>query len=100
VSARTREFGIQLALGAAPRRLMTRVLREGAVIAAAGIVIGVLVGLALMRFAGALFGVIQMPNVLPIAGAATLLVTAAILASLLPAARASRVDPMEVLRSE
>jgi predicted permease len=100
VSARTREFGIRLALGAAPRRLMTRVLREGAVIAAAGIVIGVLVGLALMRFAGALFGVIQMPNVLPIAGAATLLVTAAILASLLPAARASRVDPMEVLRSE
>jgi ABC-type lipoprotein release transport system permease subunit len=41
-----------------------------------------------------------MPGVLPIALAATLLVVAAILASLLPAARASRVDVMEVLRSE
>ncbi len=41
-----------------------------------------------------------MPGVLPIAGAAAVLVTAAILASLLPAARAARVDVMEVLRSE
>jgi ABC-type lipoprotein release transport system permease subunit len=41
-----------------------------------------------------------MPDVLPIAGAAAILVTAAILASLLPAARASRVDVMEVRRSE
>ena len=41
-----------------------------------------------------------MPGVLPIAGAAALLLPAAILASLLPAVRASRVDVMEVLRSE
>ncbi len=100
VSARTREFGIRLALGAAPRRLMTRVLKEGGVIAAAGIVVGALIGIALTRFAGAMFGAVQMPGVLPIAGAAALLVTAAILASLLPAVRASRVDVMEVLRSE
>jgi predicted permease len=100
VSARTREFGIRLALGAAPRRLLTRILGEGAVIAALGIIVGALVGIALAQFATALFGVIRMPGVLPIAGAATLLVTAAILASLLPAARASRVDVMQVLRSE
>jgi ABC-type lipoprotein release transport system permease subunit len=41
-----------------------------------------------------------MPGVLPIAGAATVLAAAAVLASLLPAARASRVDVMEALRSE
>ena len=100
VSARTREFGIRLAVGAPPRQLLTRVLGEGAVIAAAGIIVGALGGIVLMRFASALFGAIQMPGVLPIALAALLLTIAAILASLLPAARASRVDVMQVLRSE
>jgi putative ABC transport system permease protein len=100
VSARTREFGIRLALGSDPRRLLTRVLGEGAVIAAAGIVAGALGGIALTRLASGFFGVVRMPGVLPIAGAATLLVTAAILASLLPAARASRVDALQALRSE
>jgi predicted permease len=100
VSARTREFGIRLALGSAPRRVVTTVLGEGAVIAAAGIVAGGLAGIALTRFASGLFGVVRMPGMLPIAGAATLLVAAAILASLLPAARASRVDVIQALRSE
>ena len=100
VSARTREFGIRLAIGSAPRHLLARVLGEGAVIAAAGIIAGALGGLALTRFAMGLFGVVRMPGVLPIAGAATLLVIAAILASLLPAARASRVDALQALRSD
>jgi predicted permease len=100
VSARTREFGIRLAIGSAPRELLASVLGEGALIAGAGIVTGALGGLLLARFAGTLFGAAQMPGLLPIAGAATLLVTAAILASLLPAARASRVDVVEALRSE
>jgi predicted permease len=100
VSARTREFGIRLAVGCVPRRLLVHVLGEGAVIAAAGIIAGALAGLVLTRFAGGLFGVVRMPGVLPVAGAATLLVTAAILASLLPAVRASRVDVMQALRSE
>jgi len=100
VSARTREFGIRLAVGYEPRRLLVRVLGEGAVIAAAGIIAGALAGIVLTRVASGLFGVVRMPGVLPIAGAATLLVTAAILASLVPAARASRVDVMQALRSE
>jgi len=100
VSARTREFGIRLAIGSAPRHLLARVLGEGAVIAAAGIVAGALGGVALTQFASALFDAVRMPGLLPIAGAATLLVTAATLASLLPAARASRVDVVQALRSE
>ena len=100
VSARTREFGIRLAVGSAPRDLLTRVLGEGALIAAAGIVAGAFAGLVLMPIASGLFGVVRMPGVLSIAGAAALLVAAAILASLLPAARASRVDVLQALRSE
>ncbi len=100
VSTRMREFGIRLAVGSDPRRLLARVLGEGAVIAVAGIIAGALGGLALTEVASGLFGAVRMPGVLPIAGAATLLVIAAILASLLPAARASRVDVMQALRSE
>jgi putative ABC transport system permease protein len=100
VSARTREFGVRLAIGSAPRRLLTGVLREGAVIAVSGIVAGVIGGLALARVVGSFIEDVRTPGALPIVGAAVLLVTAAILASLLPAARAARVDVMQALRSD
>jgi len=100
VSARTREFGIRLAIGSAPRHLLTRVLGEGAVIAITGIVTGALGGYLLTRFAGSYLQEIRVPGALPIAGAAALLIAAAILASLMPASRASRVDVLQALRSE
>jgi len=100
VSARTREFGIRLAIGSAPRHLLTRVLSEGAVIAAAGIAVGAIGGLLLARLVSGYVTAVQIPGVLPIGGAAALLVAAAILASLLPAARASRVDVIQALRAE
>jgi putative ABC transport system permease protein len=100
VSARTREFGIRLAIGSAPRHLLTRVLGEGAVIAGAGIVAGAAGGALLARFAGSYLQEVQIPGAVPIAGAAAVLVAAAILASLMPAARAARVDVIQALRSE
>jgi putative ABC transport system permease protein len=100
VSARTREFGIRLAIGSAPRHLLTRVLSEGAVIAAAGIVAGVIGGALLARFIGAYIPEVRVPGAAPIAGAALILVGAAVLASLMPAARASRVDVIQALKSE
>jgi predicted permease len=100
VSARTREFGIRLAIGSAPRHLLTRVLGEGAIIAIAGIVTGAAAGYLLARFAGSYMQAIRIPGALPVIGAAMLLVTAAILASLMPASRASRVDVIQALRSE
>jgi putative ABC transport system permease protein len=100
VSARTREFGIRLAIGSEPKDLLTRVLGEGAVIAAAGVVAGAVAGLALARLAGGYIEEIRIPGLLPIAGAAIVLVTAAIVASLMPAARASRVDVIQALRTE
>jgi hypothetical protein len=100
VSARTREFGIRLAIGSAPRHLLARVLGEGATIAGAGIVAGGAGGLALARFAGGYLQTVRLPGAPAIAGAAAILVAAAILASLIPAARASRVDVMDALRAE
>ncbi len=100
VSARTREFGIRLAIGSEPRHLLGRVLGEGAVIALAGIVAGVLGGLALAQVARVILGSLNMPSVLAITVSATILIVAALVASLMPAARASRVDAIQALRSE
>jgi hypothetical protein len=100
VSARTREFGIRLAIGSEPRHLLTRVLGEGAVIAGLGVVAGVVGGIALARVVGRYVTDVQLPGAWPIVGAAAILVAAAILASLMPAARASRIDAIEALRSE
>ena len=100
VSARTREFGIRLAVGSAPSQLMANVLKDGAVIALAGIVAGVVGGFLLARFAGAYIEGVKIPGIVPIAGAAAILVAAAAAASLMPAARASRIDVMEALRAE
>lgn len=100
VSARMREFGVRLAIGSTPSNLLTRILGEGAVIATLGIVAGVIGGFALLRFAGGFFGNIEVPGTLPLVGAAAVLIVAAVAASLMPAARASRVDVMQALRSE
>jgi predicted permease len=100
VSARTREFGIRLAIGSAPRHLLRGVLAEGAVIAGAGIATGVLAGFALARLAGSWVQDVRIPGLLPLAAAAVILIAAAVLASLMPAARASRVDVLQALRSE
>lgn len=100
VNARTREFGIRLAIGSAPRHLLTRVLGEGAIIAGAGIVAGLGGGFTLARFAAGFIPDLRIPGALPLAGAAVVLIGAALLASLMPAARASRVDVMSALRAD
>ncbi|MGO9274918.1 MAG: ADOP family duplicated permease [Terriglobia bacterium] len=100
VSRRTREFGIRLALGAEPRHLLTRVIAEGAAMAAVGITAGVACGYALARVAGSYVQDVQMPGVMPVVGSAVVLLAAAVVGSVLPAARAARVDVMQALRSE
>ena len=100
VSGRTREFGIRLALGSQPRRLLTGVMAEGAAMAALGVIAGMACGYLLARLAGSYFLDAQMPSVVPVAGSAVVLLTAAVVGSALPAARAARIDVMEALRSE
>jgi predicted permease len=100
VSARTREFGVRLAIGSTPAALLARILKEGAVIGVIGIVAGAVGGLALARIVNSYVVEIEMPGAVPIIGAAAVLVAAAILASLMPAARASRVDVISALRAD
>jgi predicted permease len=100
VSARTREFGIRLAVGSAPRHLLLRVLSEGASIVAAGIAAGVAGGYLLGAVAASYLEHVRSPGALPVLAAATILAVAAVVASLIPAARASRVDVLQALRSE
>ncbi|HSY10691.1 MAG TPA: ADOP family duplicated permease, partial [Verrucomicrobiae bacterium] len=100
VSSRTREFGIRLALGSQPRRILKGVIAEGAVMAALGVLAGAAFGFVAARLAGSYFAEMKMPGALPVVISAFLLMTVAVVASLLPAARAARVDVMEALRSE
>jgi ABC-type antimicrobial peptide transport system permease subunit len=100
VSARTREFGIRLALGSQPQHLLRGVIAEGAVMAAAGVLAGAAFGFVLARLAGRYFLDVKMPGAVPIAVSAFVLMTVAVIASVVPAARAARVNVMQALRSE
>ena len=100
VSGRIREFGVRLAIGSQPRHILTGVLTEGTVMAGLGVVSGAVGGYALARIVGSAIPDVKVPGALPIFGAAAVLLAAALIASLLPAARAARVDVMEALRSE
>ncbi|HEX6907496.1 MAG TPA: ABC transporter permease [Terriglobales bacterium] len=100
VSARTREFGIRLAVGSQPRQLLMRVLTEGAAMSTAGLAVGFACGLGLARLAGSLLTDMKTPGALPVAGAAIVLLLAAVIASVIPAARAARINVIQALRTE
>jgi hypothetical protein len=100
VSGRTREFGIRMAIGSQSRAILGRVLGEGLIMASLGVIAGAAGGLALARIVGSYIADVKLPGVLPILGAAALLLIAAIVASLLPAARAARVDVIQALRAD
>jgi len=100
VSARTREFGVRLAIGAQPRHLLAGVIFEGVVMAVLGVVAGGACGYALARLAGSYIQDIRMPSTLPVVGSVLVLLAAAIIASALPAARAARINVTEALRSD
>jgi putative ABC transport system permease protein len=100
VSARTREFGIRLAVGSAPMHLLVKVVGEGAAIAVSGLATGAAGGIILARVAGSYIPDIRIPDALPTMMAAAILVAAAVVASLTPAARAARVDVISALRAD
>ena len=100
VSGRTREFGIRLAIGSQPREILTGVLGEGLWMTGIGVMAGAAGGFALARIVGSYVQDVQLPGVVPVLISAAVLLVAAVIGSLLPAARAARVDVVQALRAE
>jgi putative ABC transport system permease protein len=98
VVQRTQELGVRVALGAQRWDIIAMILRDGALLAAAGIVIGSVTALWLTRFLRSLLFGIQTTDPLTYVAVATLLAGVALVASYLPARRATRVDPLIALR--
>jgi putative ABC transport system permease protein len=100
VAERTREIGIRVALGAGRGAVLRMVLGQGAALAAAGVAIGTALALGLTQLlAGLLYGV-GAADPGTFAAAALLLASVALFASLLPAARAARLDPVVALKED
>ena len=100
VGQRTREIGIRIALGARARAVLGMVMRQGFALAAIGIGAGLVVAVAATRFMRALLVGVSATDALTFGVVSLLLATVAVLASWLPARRATRVDPTVALRSE
>jgi ABC-type antimicrobial peptide transport system permease subunit len=100
VAERTREIGVRMALGAEAGQVRRMVVTQAARVVALGVVIGIAVALAVTRALGSLlFGVAPI-DAATFVGMSASMVGVALLASYIPALRASRVDPMESLRAE
>ena len=98
VNSRAPEFAIRQALGAEPRQLLVSVLKQGLVLAAIGIVIGLVGSWGLTRAISAQLYGVSTTDPIVFAVTSAILVLVALLASFLPARRASRMDPASVLR--
>ena len=98
VAGRRREFGVRLALGASPSNVLGLVLRQGALLAAAGIAIGLVGATWVVRYLGALLYGVSAFDVPTFLIATVLLAGVATIACLIPAHRATRVAPVSVLR--
>ena len=100
VSRRTHEIGIRIALGAEASSILRSVVRQGLALVAVGAGAGLAAALALTRLMrGILYGVAP-TDALTFAAVTTLLVAVAVIASLVPALRATRIDPLQALRAE
>jgi predicted permease len=100
VAHRHQEWGIRLALGAQRRQILAQVLRQGMLLALAGMAIGLAGSFALTRFISSQLFEVTATDPITFAAAIGLLVLAVVAACLIPAWRATRIDPMQALRCE
>ena len=100
VAQRTREFGIRLALGARPREVLHLVLRNAMRMAGAGVAAGIVGAVFATRLLGSALYDVHPLDPLTFAAVVGTLLAVALVASFVPARRATRVDPMQALRTE
>jgi putative ABC transport system permease protein len=100
VARRTREVGIRLAIGAQPTAVVRLLMREGISLVVTGVVLGLVLGVAVSRLLQTLLFGVHPADPLTFIGAPLLLLGVGVLASLLPARRASRIDPARVLKAD
>jgi ABC-type antimicrobial peptide transport system permease subunit len=100
VAQRTREIGIRVAIGAQHSTVRRMFIAEGARLAAIGIAVGSLAALGLMRLMASLLFGVKPIDPLTYAAVALALAAAAVIASYIPATRATKVDPVDALRAE
>jgi ABC-type antimicrobial peptide transport system permease subunit len=100
VRQRHRELGIRVALGAGPRSVVGLVIRRGMTLAGIGIVLGLAGGFAGARVLQSFLYDIAPTDALTYGGVSLCLAAIALLACVIPARRATKVDPQEVLRTE
>ena len=100
VQQHAKDIGIRIALGGGPTRVLGVVVGQGLKLAAIGVSIGIIGALFLTRFmTGLLFG-IRATDIVTFSGVSLLMLSVAVVASLLPARRAAAVDPVNALREE
>ncbi len=100
VAERSKELGVRIALGAGSRRVLGMVMKQGLAVAGTGLAIGMLGALALTRLLSSLLFQVSATDVVTFLAAPIVLVAVAVAACYVPARRATRVDPIEVLRAE
>ena len=100
VAQRSHEIGIRLAIGARPGNVLGMILRQGIALALAGVVIGVCGALALTRLIAAMLFGVTAHDPVTIFGVGAILTGVTLLACLVPAVRAMRLDPMVILRHD
>ena len=100
VARRTREIGIRMALGAQAGAVLRMIMREGSVMLASGIVIGLLLAVATAKIVSGILYEVGALDPIAFTVAPLVLTTAALIATWLPARRATRVDPVQALRAE
>jgi hypothetical protein len=100
VTRRTQEIGVRMALGAQAGSVRRMVVAQGGRVAVVGAVVGVIASLGLTRYIESMLFGVQRLDVLTFTGVVVVMIAVALLASYLPARRASRVDPVEALRAE
>jgi putative ABC transport system permease protein len=100
VSSRTTEIGVRMALGARSAVVLRMILRQGLRLASAGVVLGLLAAFGAERVLASLLVGVEARDPLTFAGVPLILLAVALLASYLPARRATQVDPASALRAE